>query len=85
MEDGEGVLPRHVDKSEGEVPRDPLGAWILTWIFESFWGDLAARTWGDRFPLSKSPSLASGAFIASNLIIVFQKSRKNVICFLSFS
>ena len=54
--------------------RCPLGARILTWIFDGFWRSPAPRTRGDRFPISKSPSLANGAFIASNSIIVFTKN-----------
>ena len=68
--------PRQADKSEGEVPRDPLGAPILIWIFDGFWRSLAPKTRWDRFPVSKSPLPTSGAFVASYLTAVFQKNRK---------
>ena len=69
----------------GRWPGTPLGPQILTLIFDGFWMSLAPRTRGNRFPVSKSPSLTNGASIASNLIVVFKKIKKKVKCFFSFS
>ena len=58
---------------------------IFTFIFDGFWGSLAPRTRGDRFPVSKSPSPTSGTFVASHLTAVFQKKKsKNIWHFLVF-
>ena len=37
------------------MPRAPLGARILTWIFYGFWGALALKTRGGSIPRIKLP------------------------------
>ena len=66
------------------MARESLGLQILILIFDGFWRSLAPRTRGNRFPVSKSPSLANGGFIASNLMVVFQKNFKKLYVFLVF-